>query len=240
MSDSPVPTQGRPSVRAEFLRGARDILPIIAATIPFGLVYGALAVKEGLTFTENVLMSAAVYGGASQFVALEFWAAPLPFWTILLSALAVNLRHVLYSAALGRRMMHWSPLARYAGFAVLTDPTFALAELKGGARLSAPYYFGLGLPLYVNWVATTALGAVLGNLIGDPQAIGLDFVVTAYFIFLVMGFRERPNALPVIGASAAFAILAYVTVGPPWHFVAGAIAGMSVAALLARPQEVRT
>jgi predicted branched-subunit amino acid permease len=155
-----------------------------------------------------------------------------------MSALAVNLRHVLYSASLGRRMAHWTSAVRYFGFAFLTDPTFALAEVNGGPRLGAAYYFGLSLPLYANWIVTTAIGAVLGNLIRNPQAIGLDFVVTAYFMFLIVGYRQRPNALPVIGASAAAALLAYVAFGPPWHFAAGALCGMAIAALLARPKTV--
>ena len=222
-----------PPTRAEFRRGLRDIVPIMIATVPFGIVYGALAEKTGLSLGENLAMSGLVYAGASQFVALQFWAHPLPFWTIFLSVLAVNLRHVLYSAALGRKIGHWPPPARYAGFGLLVDPIFALAELRGGERPSAAYYFGIAVPLYLNWIAATAIGALFGNLITDPQAIGFDFVVTSYFIFLVVGFRKRPNALPVILASAAGSVLVFLTAGPPWHFAGGAVAGMSVAAMLA-------
>jgi 4-azaleucine resistance transporter AzlC len=229
--------RNRTQPSADFLRGFRDILPIIVATIPFGMVFGALATKTGLSLFESGLMSAAVYGGASQFVALEFWTHPLPFWTILLSALAVNLRHVLYSAALGRRMGHWSPLQRYSCFVFLTDPIFALSESRGGERLSVAYYFGLAVPLYLNWVLTTLLGAIAGALIGRPQAIGLDFVVTAYFMFLVVGYRTRPHALPIIGVSAGAAAAAYLLFGPPWHFAGGAIFGMGTAALLAEPRK---
>jgi 4-azaleucine resistance transporter AzlC len=226
-----------PRVRAEFLRGVRDILPVLIATIPFGIVFGALAVKEGLSVFESVLMSGTVYGGAAQFVALEFWASPLPFWTILFSALAVNLRNVLYSAAVGRKMRHWSALERYLGFTLLTDPAYAFAELKGGERLSVAYYFGLGVPLYFNWIATTLVGAVIGNLIGKPETIGFDFLVTGYFLFLVVGFRTRSNALHVIVASAGAALITYLLVGAPWHFCVGALAGMSVAAIRAKPKD---
>jgi 4-azaleucine resistance transporter AzlC len=227
----------RSLARQEFARGLRDIFPIMVATVPFGVIFGALAAEEGLTLAENLLMSGLVYAGASQFVALQFWSHPLPFWTILTSVLAVNLRHVLYSAAMGRKIGHWPAPARYAGFALLVDPTFVLAELRGGRRLSTAYYFGIAVPLYLNWLASTAVGALFGNLIADPEAIGLDFVVTAYFIFLVVGFRKRRNALPVILASAAGSVLAYLTAGPPWHFAGGAAAGMALAALLAKPRE---
>ena len=219
--------------RSSFAEGVRDIAPVLVSTVPFGIVYGALAAQAGLSLTENVLMSGLTYAGASQFVALELWADPLPFWTILAAVFAVNLRHVLYSAALGRKMTAWSPLTRAAGFAFLTDPTFALAELRGGPRLSAAYYFGLSLPLYVNWVLFTAIGALFGNMIGEPQRFGLDFVVTAYFLYLVASFRKRPNAVPVIAISAAASMAVYLTAGSPWHIGAGAAAGMALAAVAA-------
>lgn len=230
----------RASARADFVQGLRDIMPLIVATVPFGMVFGALAVKEGMPVDQTLLMSGLVYAGASQFVALQFWTHPLPFWTIFLSVVAVNLRHVLYSAALGRKLGHWSPLQRWLGFALLVDPIFALSELRGGRRLSAAYYFGLAVPMYFNWLASTAAGAIAGNLIPNPEAIGLDFVVTAYFIYLVVGFRKRPHAIPVILASAAGSVLVYLTAGSPWHFAGGAAAGMAVAAVLATPKESAT
>ena len=213
-----------------FLRGARDIAPVMASTVPFAIIYGALAAKQGLSLAESVGMSGLVYAGAAQFVALQLWAHPLPFWAVLLAVLAVNLRHVLYSAALGRKMTHWSSAERSIGFAFLTDPTFALAELKGGARLDAGYYFGLSLPLYGNWVVMSAVGAVFGNWIGDPAIYGLDFIVTAYFIPLVASFRTRNRAWLVIATSAAASLGVYVIAGTPWHIGAGALAGMIVAA----------
>jgi 4-azaleucine resistance transporter AzlC len=223
------------SARHSFAEGARDIWPVMVATIPFGMVYGALAAKQELSLTENLLMSALLFAGTSQFVALELWADPLPVWAIFFSVLAVNLRHVLYSAALGRRIQHWSPLARYAGLGLLTDPAVALTEVRSGSDLSAAYYFGLCLPLYVNWLVFTAVGAVFGVLIENPEGVGLDFVVTAYFLFLIVGFRKRLNAVAVAVASAAVSVLAYLMLGPPWHMAMGAVAGMAAAAALTRP-----
>ncbi|HEX2255478.1 MAG TPA: AzlC family ABC transporter permease [Afifellaceae bacterium] len=229
-SPQPAPS---PAPRAEFLRGARDIVPIVAAASPFGIVFGALAVQKGLSFAEAMAMSAIIYAGASQFAALELWAPPLPVWAILFSVLAVNFRHVLYSAALGRRMRHWPAAGRLAGFGLMVDPIYALAELNGGARLSGAYYAGIALPLYFAWVAATAVGAAFGNLITDPVALGLDFVLTAYFLILVLGFRARPNAGWIIVTAAVGSIAAYLTIGPPWHIGAGAFAGIGIAAALA-------
>ena len=224
-----------PDRRADVRRGVRDILPIMAATAPFAVIFGALAAQRGMTFPESAALSGLVYAGASQFVALQFWSDPLPAWTILASVLAVNLRHLLYSASFGRKIGHWRPAQRYLGFALLVDPTFALAEIDRSPRLSAAYYFGLAVPLYLFWLTTTSAGYVFGNLVGAPERFGLDFLVTAYFIVLVVGFRKRPNSAAVIAASASVAVVTYLTLGSPWHFATGAIAGVLVAAVLAKP-----
>ncbi|HSG93870.1 MAG TPA: AzlC family ABC transporter permease [Afifellaceae bacterium] len=211
----------------------RDIAPVMLAAMPFGIVFAALAAKTGLPFDQIMLMSGLIFAGASQFAALELWSVPPPFWLIVFSVLAVNFRHVLYSAALGRKMHHWPAVGRYGGFALMVDPVFALSELRGGARLSGVYYAAIAIPLYIGWLAATALGALFGRLIEDPKVFGLDFVLAAYFIFLVAQFRERPNALPIIAASAAMAIAGYFVIGPPWHIAFGAFAGIAAAAGLA-------
>ena len=224
------------SRRAEVWRGVRDIFPITLATTPIGVIFGAVAAQQGMSFVESTALSGVVYAGASQFVALQSWADPLPVWTLLFSVLVVNLRHVLYSAGFGRKTRHWPAVQRYVGFGLLVDPTYALAELDPGPRLSMPYFFGMAVPLYVYWIVATAIGYLAGNFVGDPQHFGLDFIATAFFIVLVAGFRKRPNSLPVILVSALVAVATYLTLGTPWHFATGAIAGIAVAAVLPRPQ----
>ncbi len=218
-----------------FREGMRDGLPVIVAVLPFGLLFGALAVENGLSVGEAVLMSATVYGGASQMVGIELFGQKIAPWLIVLSIFAVNFRHVLYSAALGRRIDRWPLLERAVAFFLLSDPQFAEAERRqeAGSRLSFAWYFGLGLPIWVTWVAETAIGAYFGGLIADPHAFGLDFLLPIYFLGLVMSFRGRPLWLPVVAASGVASVLAFRYVGSPWHVSIGAAAGIALAAVLA-------
>ncbi len=233
MAETTLTSEPSMAPRQLILLALRDIAPVMLAALPFGVVIGALAAKKGLPFDQIMLMSGLIFAGASQFVALELWGVPPPFWLIVFSVLAVNFRHILYSAALGRKMRHWTAVGRYGGFALMVDPVYVLGELRGGARLSGVYYAAIAIPLYFGWLIATALGALFGRLIEDPKDFGLDFVLAAYFIYLVAQFRERPNAVPIILASAAFAIVAFFTIGPPWHIASGAFAGIAVAAGLA-------
>lgn len=219
----------------DFLRGARRSIPFAMSAAPFGLLFGALAIDNGLSVGQAVLMSATVFAGASQMVGIELFGSREAWWLIAFSIFVVNLRHLLYSATNGRHMARFTPAERAIGFFFLTDIQFAEAEREGerNGGFSFAWYFGLGLPIYVLWVAETWIGAMFGRLIPDPAAWGIDFLLTIYFLGLVMAFRTRAFWLPVVLVSALASVLAYKTVGSPWHVSIGALAGVLFAAALA-------
>ena len=218
----------------DFWAGVKLGFPVVVASAPFGLLFGALAVENGFTVVEATLMSATIYGGASQMVGIELFGQKIAPWLVVLSIFAVNFRHVLYSASIGRRLAHW-PLAQQAvGYFMLTDPLFAEAERKAEAdgKVGFAWYMGMGLAIYVSWVSMSGFGAMFGKLIPDTHALGIDFLLPIYFLGLVMGFRKRPMWLPVVLVSAIASVIAYRTVGSPWHVSIGAAAGILLAAAM--------
>ena len=219
----------------EFFEGVKSSAPVVIASAPFGILFGVVAVQNGLSIGEAALMSATVFAGASQLVGLELFGQSIPAWIVVLSIFAVNFRHVLYSAALSRHVMHWTPVKRAMGFFFLTDPQFGEAERRSngeGKGLTFSWYLGMALPIYVFWTAEGAVGAAFGNLIPDPHKIGLDFLLPIYFLGLVMDFRDRPLWLPIVAMSSVASVIAYNTVGSPWHVSIGAIAGVLLAAAI--------
>lgn len=92
---------------SEFWRGARLALPVVVAAGPFAMLFGAIAVDNGFSVFEAFFMSATVFGGASQMVGIELFGHHVAPWLIVLSIFAVNFRHLLYSAAIGRHLAHW-------------------------------------------------------------------------------------------------------------------------------------
>jgi predicted branched-subunit amino acid permease len=213
------------------MAGVRASAPIIVAVLPFGLLFGAIAVDNGLSVFETMLMSGAVFGGASQMVGIELFGQKIAPWLIVLSIFAVNFRHVLYSAAFGRRIAGWPFVQKFLGFFLLTDPQFAEAEARAerGQPVSFAWYIGMGAPLWLLWVVESGLGAYFGKFVPDAQAVGLDFLLPIYFLGLVMSFRKRPLWLPVVAVSAVASVLAFKFVGSPWHVTIGALAGIVVA-----------
>jgi predicted branched-subunit amino acid permease len=226
--------QAAHSTRNQFIDGVKLGIPVIISAAPFGLLFGALAVAKGLSIFEAVLMSAAVYGGASQMVGIELFGDRIAPWLIVLSIFAVNFRHLLYSAAIGKQLAHWPKLQQAVGYFVLTDPTYAETEraLERGRTPSFAWYMGMSLPIYVSWVFATWVGAQFGRLVTNPQTFGFDFLLPLYFLGLLMSFRKRVLWLPVVLTSGVASILAYKFVGSPWHVSLGAIAGITLAAII--------
>lgn len=224
---------GSPGRRAEFFDGMRSGVPAALASAPFGFLFGTLAVQNGLSISEATLMSAALYAGASQLVGLDLFGQKIAPWIIVLSIFAVNFRHVLYSAALGRRVVHWSPVQKAVGFFFLTDPQYADSERQAVAgKLSFVWYIGYATLIYSFWVIEGVIGATFGDFIADPHMFGLDFILPIYFVGMVMGFRRRPLWLPVVAISAVASTAAYFTVGSPWHVSIGGVAGVLLAAII--------
>lgn len=217
--------------------GARDTLPILPAIVPFAALYGALATSRGFPVSDVLLASGTVYAGASQYLVLDMLAQGLGTWPILLAVLAVNFRHVLYSAAIGRRFGRFGPVQKALAFALLVDPSFAAAERRsrtpGG--LTPTYYFAYASTVYVTWMAANVVGIVSGTLLDRPERYGLDFILPLYFLGVLLGFRTSDGFVRVLATAATASVLAHVAFGPPWHILAGSLAGLGVAAFTARP-----
>jgi len=230
--------------RNEFLEGAALSMPIILGVAPFGALFGMVAIQQGFTVAEAVFMSASVYGGASQLVGVDLFGSRVAPWLIVLSIFAVNFRHVLYSAAVGRHFARWPLMRQAIAYFLLVDPMFAESErrVSRGQTLHFTWYMGMAIPIYVSWVVATWIGATFGPLIPNAHAIGLDFILPLYFFCIVLTFRTRANWLPIAAASAVSSVVAFHTIGSPWHVTIGAVAGVIVGALMpgagaAQPEE---
>ncbi len=211
----------------EAVAGLRAMLPVAIAAVPIGLLFGALCAGKGLSVTESGLMSILVFAGGAQFAAVELWTWPVSLATLAISTLLINARLGLMSASLLPKLRHLSRRQRLLACALITDETWALAEQRALAQpISPAYWYAQGLLLLTVWSGTTMLGASLGALLGAPERIGADFVFTALFIGLIAGFWRGPATGWTIAASGAVAALVHLTLGSPWHIMAGAAAGM--------------
>lgn len=214
---------------AGFRDGFRTGFPVALGVAGYGIVFGVVAARAGLSVAEAALMSATVLAGAAQLVAVELWANPIPVVAIVTTTLVVNLRYVLMGAALRPWFEELSPGQAYTSVFFFADENWALsmAEFRDGSTHGA-FLLGSGVILWLLWIASTAVGAIAGDIVGDPSQYGLDFAVTAIFLTLAVGFWDGRESLRPWLAAAVVALVGYAVLPGQWYIIGGALAGAAV------------
>jgi 4-azaleucine resistance transporter AzlC len=214
------------------LRGAAVCMPLTISALAYGIVFGVLAAETGLSLAEAVLMSAFVFGGSAQLVALQVWSHPPALLALTLAAAIVNARHLLYGAAIWPWFRRMRPLPTYASLGFMVDGVWAVTmkELRAG-QADGAFLIGAGVTSYAGWVVATGLGHRLGAMIGAPHTFGFDFILPAFVAAPLLAlWRGRIDVLPVATA-VGVALAVHGLAGGHWHILLGALAGSLVAAL---------
>jgi len=195
-----------------FRRGLLVTLPMQVATVPFGLIFGALAIETGLKVSETVAMSMIVLGGVSQLVALKMMAEHAPTLLVILTAALVNLRMAMYSAALAARWQGVATWPRLLAALFLNDQSFAISLRRYDDRPEmvpaerAAFFLGSGTCCFVFWAVATFAGAAVGTRI--PEAWHLEFAVPCVFIAVSAPFlRAWPNVVAALVACTLAVLL---------------------------------
>lgn len=220
------------SSRDECFAGARAELPVLLGVLPFGLIYGVLAVRAGLSPAAAIATSSVIFAGSAQFAAAQLIGAGAPGAIIIASGIVINLRHLLYSASLLPYLRHLSPLWKWTLAYLLTDEAYvvAITRYRRANPSAAPgssmhwYFLGAGLALWATWQATTLAGVLFGARV--PERWGLDFALPLTFIaLLVPAIRGRSDLVAAVAAG----LIATLAAGAPFKLglVVGAVGGMA-------------
>ncbi|WP_085792361.1 AzlC family ABC transporter permease [Roseivivax jejudonensis] len=220
-------------VKSPYGRGVVDGLPFIFVVAPFALLFGVVATEAGLSIFEALAFSVAVIAGAAQFTALALMTEHAPVIVVLASALAVNLRMAMYSAAMTPHLGHLPVWKRSLVAYFLVDQTYALGTLEFEARPSQSaadkfaYFLGTLTPICIPWYIFTFVGAWAGAAI--PTNLGLDFAVPVAFLAMIGPMLRTPAHMSAAFTGAAVS-LAMAWLPYNLGLIAGGIAGMVVGA----------
>lgn len=222
----------------DFWRGFGEVWPMLLAYAPIAALWGAVAAGQGFSPLEAVLVSGIVYSGAAQFVAVDLVKAGTPLSLLVFTIATVGLRHVLMSASISRHVQHFPRLKASILMFWLTDEAWAILERRAlHEKLTPAYFLGASMPLWPNWILFTAIGAMIGNKLGDGAAIGLDFAFAAMFIAVLAGFWKGPRTGAILAASAFAACMAKQFVPGAWFILIGGVAGIAMAVALHSERE---
>ncbi|HKJ36620.1 MAG TPA: AzlC family ABC transporter permease [Solirubrobacterales bacterium] len=196
-----------------FRRGLRDGVPVAIAGVAVAVSFGVLA-RPVLGTAGAIVMSAIVFAGSAQFGSVAVLAAGGGPLAAIAAGILLNLRYVPMGVALAPSLRGGLGLQAIKAQAMV-DYSWA-AAMRGGGSFDVRYMVGLTVPMYIGWISGTAAGAFAGELLGDPEAIGLDAVFPAFFLALLMGTDAGRTLKATLAAGAAGLIaLALIPVAPP-------------------------
>lgn len=193
-------------VRAAVRDGLLGMAPLALGIAPFGLVVGATAVEEGLSITQAAGLSLFVFAGASQLAAIDLLGNGAPLLVVIVTALVINLRMVMYSASLAPHVRDVPTRRRLAMSYLLVDQAYALSIVRWERRTDPPkarvaFYLAVALPLWTIWQTTTLIGAVVGSRV--PDDVPLSFTIALVFLaVLVPSLTDRPRIVAALVAGA--------------------------------------
>ncbi len=181
-------------------QGTLAMMPLSIAVIPWGLLAGSYAIESGLVLLEAQALSAILFAGAAQLVAIGMIKSGATMVTMLVTTFFITSRHLLYSVAM-RDTVTPLPLKWRLGLGfLLTDELFALIGHQQ-SHFNRYFSLGAGFSFYLIWNIASFVGIVAGKYIPNLDALGLDFAIVATFIALVVPHvKTKPILLTVIVA----------------------------------------
>ena len=218
-----------------FLKGVIDVSPLMIPVVPFGLIFGVLAIDVGFTPLQTMGMSLIIFGGASQIVLLQLFSGGASSLVIISSVGAVNSRHLLYGAVVSEHLsdlkLIWKIIISY----FLIDQAFARSNEYFKKNKDENKYFHLvggGATCWIIWQSTTFLGIILGAAI--PEKLGLSFAIPLTFLALLINdFRKFVNVFVII-VSGIVATLGYNVIPFKAYVIVAALIGLLSAIILTK------
>lgn len=227
------------AARRAFRMGIRDSRAPLVAIGTWGFVTGIAMVKSGMSETMAVLMTLLVYAGSAQLTALPLMEAGAPLWLIFAAGMVVNVRFVIFGAALQPFFAQYSAWKRLVLGFLIIDVAFVLfvsryADAKRiGTRQQLWYFLGMTISGWIVWNTSSIIGIYMGGLV--PPGWGLDYAaVLALLAIVVPLVTSRPMlaCLLVAGVTAWVGQVLPLRLG----LLAAVVAGVGAGVLTERVQ----
>jgi 4-azaleucine resistance transporter AzlC len=198
-----------------FREGARQAIPFAIAGFLLSVSFGVVAQDAGLSPLAAIVMSLIVFAGSAQFAAIAIVGGGGTVGAAIGAAALMNSRFLPMGAALGPSLPG-GPAKRAAQGQAVVDASWALAG-RGDGSFDRWLLFGATATQYVTWQLGTIAGALGGDLLGDPDKLGLDAIYPAFFLGLLLAEARTRRAMAVaaLGAGIALALVPFTPAGVP-------------------------
>ncbi len=213
----------------DFKRAFLATVPVFAGYMVLGMGFGVILQSKGYGILWAFAMSAYIYAGSMQYLAIDLMSAGASVAATALTTLMVNARHLFYGISMVDKYKNMGKRKPYAIFA-LTDETYSLVcseENVRGIENREKFYFLVSLFNQCYWVAGCVLGSIIGSLV-KFNTEGIDFALTALFVtvFIEQWCSTKNHTSAVVGVAVSLACL--LIFGPD-NFLVPAMIGITLA-----------
>ncbi|GAB2675947.1 AzlC family ABC transporter permease [Nocardia goodfellowii] len=195
---------------------ASGVAAVLLAVWVIGLSYGATAVSSGFPIWLPVVLSFAVLAGGAEFLFIGIIAGGGSPIAAVLAGLVVNARHLPYGLSVPDDVVGkgWR---RALGVHVMNDESVAMALAESDTARKRVVYWVCGLGVLLAWPGGAVLGALIGSVVPDTSALGLDAVFPAVLLALVVpALRDRTTLGSVcVGVVVAMLSSPFLPAGMP-------------------------
>jgi 4-azaleucine resistance transporter AzlC len=195
--------------------GLRIAAPLLPAVVALGASLGVLARSSHFSAAAVIVMSATTFAGSAQVAAISLLGAGGSIGAAVVAALLLNVRYAPIGITVAKSF-HGRTWRRFLQAQLVVDESWALAG-GGTPRFDRRVMLGIGSSLWIAWVGGTAIGALLGGVVDDPSAFGLDGAFAALFLALLLAqlSSRRAVAAALVGAGIAAVLTPFTPPGVP-------------------------
>jgi 4-azaleucine resistance transporter AzlC len=206
----------RASGGERYRAGARAALPFAVATLVLGISFGVLARSLGWGIVAPIVFSVIAFSGSAQFAVAAVLGAGGGAIAAIVAAVLLNARFGPMGVAVAP-YLKGGPFRRALEGQAVVDASWALAS-RGGGRFEREFMIGATIPQGVAWIAGTAIGALGGNFIGNPERLGLDVIFPAFFLILLaeeLRAGRRAVTVALLAGALALVLVPFTPPGVP-------------------------
>ena len=219
---------------SQFRLGLMQGLSIFLGYLPAAVAFGVLGASTGFSHFQVAAMSIWVYAGASQFMALNLYQSGVSAPEIILATFVLNLRHVLMSTVLSKRIQGNRALRCLLSYGI-TDETFVLTTIsssmgpgseEAGREITAARFAGVAIIAYSGWVIGSILGTVFADILPQLAMKSMGISLYAMFIALLIPSMKKSGRVAVVallGAAINWMLLSELKLSAGWSVVTATI-----------------
>lgn len=209
-----------------YLYGIKKAIPVIFGFLPVAVTFAIMSVGAGLTPLETVLMSVFVFAGASQIMAVGMIGTGAGVVSIVITAFVLNLRHVIMSTCVFKRIHTKNVFQKMLGALSITDEGFALVTTEDEKHSDFPFLLGVITVTYLSWIAGTVIGVFASEIL--PRIVADSFGIALYALFLALivpNVKGNFKLLLTVIITAVINSVLYTLIGSSWAVIASTVLG---------------